>query len=202
MLFRLILCVALGFSTAAAQADIVLYRFTGANGEERVESKIPPEFAQNGYEVITPAGDVLRVVPPAPSADEVEQAERERRMIEAYERLRSRFSSVEALQDRKKRELEKIETSISIIKGTMNSINIEIDALVKRAANQERAGRKVSENLLAELNSQRTDLKVQQSLLKLREQQYRDEVQEWNENIEAFIAGEAVALKKKKSQSN
>lgn len=202
MFIRLMLCATLGLGASAAYADIVLYRFIGANGEERVESRIPPEFAQKGYEVINPAGDVLEVVPAAPSADEVEQAERERRMIDAYERLRSRFSSVEALQDRKKRELEKIETSITIINGTMNNINIEIDGLVKKAADQERAGRQVSENILEQLDGLRTDLKVQEALLKLREEQYQDEVQEWNENIQAFIAGEAVARQKKKSRTN
>lgn len=54
-------------STQSFAAQKLLYRYVNEQGVKVLNHIIPPKYAQNGYEVINESGQVVRVVPPAPT---------------------------------------------------------------------------------------------------------------------------------------
>ena len=66
----LLLLALLGASTVQAE----LYRYVSQHGVVVLDSQgVPPEYVGRGYEVLDQDGRVLRVVPPAPTAEELRQ---------------------------------------------------------------------------------------------------------------------------------
>jgi hypothetical protein len=48
-----------------------IYKYTDSNGRTVFNSMIPAEYARNGYEILNERGQVIQVVPPAPTAAEL-----------------------------------------------------------------------------------------------------------------------------------
>src|SRR6478735_4611004 len=57
----------------------VFYRYVNENGVKVVAQTMPPKYIPAGYEVVSLHGDVIKVVPPAPPASEVERVAREKK---------------------------------------------------------------------------------------------------------------------------
>ena len=63
-----------------------MYRYTNAQGITVIDRQgVPSEFIAKGYEVLNEQGRVVRVVPPAPTAEEMQKilADRERAKSDA-----------------------------------------------------------------------------------------------------------------------
>ena len=74
-------CLLLGLGgIASVQADdapgIVLYRYVDSRGVTVLDRQgVPPEYVGKGYEVLNQRGRVVQTIPPAPSADELRDAQ-------------------------------------------------------------------------------------------------------------------------------
>ncbi len=176
-----------------------LFRYKNDQGVVVINSSIPAEYAQNGYEVITPGGDVLKVVAPAPSQADIAQAEKERELIAYYEQLKLRFSGIEDIERAKQRKLANINTNVTILDSTISNLQIKIDELIGRAAEFERSGRAVPQNLLDQLADTRTELSISKKLLRNRQQEYQETVDKYDDDIRAFVQGEALANQRQAS---
>ena len=95
------------------------YRYVNEEGVKVLDTSIPPEYVQNGYEILNKNGQVIEVVPPAPSEEEIAEKQTEQEILFHYELLRKRYSNVSSIESARKRKLENLETSISIIKGNI-----------------------------------------------------------------------------------
>ncbi|MEX1031930.1 MAG: hypothetical protein WDZ30_01085 [Cellvibrionaceae bacterium] len=140
------------------------YRYVDENGVKVMDSRIPPEYVKNGYEIVTISGQVLDVIPPAPSPEEVEQraAERKREaeLAEWDRRLLRRYSSVADINAAKERKLADFDASMAILHGNANNLEAQIEEVQRRAADIERAGREVPEVLLDNLEKLHADLEL------------------------------------------
>lgn len=145
------------FAVQAAGAVDRYFRYINNEGVTVINSRIPPEFVSRGYEVVTPSGQVLDVVPPALSPEEARQlvAEQERQaeLAEWDDYLLRRYSSTADIEAARERKLADFEASMAILRGNANSIQLQIDELQARAADVERAGRSVPENMLNKLGA-------------------------------------------------
>ncbi|MFT7559557.1 MAG: hypothetical protein ACI93R_001468 [Flavobacteriales bacterium] len=197
-LYHLALVVFISLFSVSLHALVKLYRYVDNNGVQVINSAIPTEYVQKGYDVITAKGELLKRVPPAPSSEQISQVNREREILAAYKSLKRRFNTIEEIERAKERKLASINTNISILKGSISNLNINIANLVKRAAASERSGRKVSKTLLKQMEDTKTELYVSEGLLKLREQEYIDVSAGYDTNIREFVLGESLVLKKKK----
>jgi len=194
----LIAGLALTFGATQLNAnEITLYKYINAEGVEVRASTIPPQLAQNGYEIINLAGDVLKVVPPAPKAEDVEQAEREREILANFNVLKRRFRSVGEITSAKQRRLSDLDTNISILNGNINTINGKINELIRDAAGFERRGRAVPDFLKQQLQGARQELKVSEELLVYRQQEKMDIARKFDDDIQAYIRGATLEKQRK-----
>lgn len=135
-----------------------LYRYVDDKGVTVISRQgVPPEFVGKGYEVLNDQGRVLRVIPPAPTAEEYArmQAAKARASSDAQLlRLYTNLDDVDRARDRKFAELDGLS---SVARGNMQSLRIQQAHLQSQAADHERAGRQVPEPLLAQISNLRDE---------------------------------------------
>lgn len=176
--------------SVAAQAATRYYRYINDEGVTVMDSRVPPEYVKNGYEVVTINGRVLEVVPPAPTADEKEEraAERKRQaeLAEMDRYLLRRYSSVEDIEAAKERRLASFDASMAILRGNASNLESQIENLQSRAANMERSGRAVPQNVLDSLRDLETELKKIHQQMAQRELDQTAEAAKFEQEIERF----------------
>jgi len=178
--------------SSSTYAQHVYYRYLNKDGVKVLNHSIPPEYTQSGYEVLNASGQVVKVVPPAPSPDEVAKNAAEREAREIYARLSRRYSSVEEIESAKQRRLRNINTNISILNGNISGLQNAIQKIMSQAAEYERRGAAVPEPLLQKLGDTRAELKIADEILDIRKSEYQEVIDKYDIDIAAFGTGEAL----------
>lgn len=132
-----------------------LYRYVNDRGVTVLDSSVPPQYVSRGYEVLDRDGRVKRVVPPAPSPEELRAArtaaQEQQRQRAADETLLRLYSSVADLDRAHARQIQQIEGLIATAEAGLMTLRSQRDDIQSRAASQERAGREVDQRLLRQL---------------------------------------------------
>lgn len=181
------------FPGAAEQG--VFYRYVNKEGVKVLDTSIPPEYAQKGYEILGKSGNVIEVVPPAPTAEEIARQQSQQEILFRYERLRKRYSDVPAIESARKRRLENLETSISILNGNISTLQSQLENQMNQAATREREGKTVPVHILDAIANSRAELAVAEELLDVRLKEKSKINQQFDKDIEYFVKGEALAQK-------
>lgn len=180
-----------GLGSDAFAQDRLLYRYTNESGVKVLHHSIPPKYAQKGYEVLNESGLVIKVVPPAPTEEEAAAKEAQRRMLERYEDLKRRYSSLQDIEAAKNRRLETVETSISIIRGNISGLTSQLESIMSKAADAERAGRSVPPYLLEQVSATRAELAIAEELLNTRLNEQKEMQEKYQEDVSIFVKGQA-----------
>jgi len=184
------LLLLLASSVLVAEASTRYYRYINDQGVTVMDSRIPPEYVKNGYEVVTINGRVLEVVPPAPSADEKEeraaQRQRQAELAEMDRYLLRRYSSVEDIEAAKQRRSASFDASMAILRGNASNLESQIENLQSRAANMERSGRAIPQNILDSLRDLQNELVKIQKQMTQRELDRVQEEAKFQQEIERF----------------
>lgn len=174
------LLLALNVMAAQAAEDkpqVLFYRYVDDKGGTVLDRQgVPPEYVGKGYQVLNDRGRVLKVVPPAPTADELQRQQADKAQAEANAQLLHQYSSVEDVDRAKARKLTEIDTLIAVAQGNLQNLGAQQSTLQGQAADQERAGRAVPQALLDQMSGLRDD----QSHLKaeiLHDQELRKQVE-------------------------
>lgn len=189
-------------STQSFAAQKLLYRYVNEQGVKVLNHIIPPKYAQNGYEVINESGQVVRVVPPAPTEDEIAAANARRALQEEYKVLRRRYSNIEEIEEAKQRQLESVETSIAILRGNVSNLTGQIENHMSKAAAAERAGREVPEHVLADLANSRAELTITEELMTIRQEERDKIVQKYDADIMTFVKGQSLEAQQLRNAQN
>ena len=80
-----------------------MYRYTNDEGNKVVAYQVPPEFVANGYEILSPTGALIDVVPRQLDDGEREAAAEQERLRKWDESLLLRYSSVEDIEAARER---------------------------------------------------------------------------------------------------
>lgn len=146
------------------------YRYLNDKGVPVLDRQgVPPEFIEKGYQVVDDQGRVLREIPPAPTQEERERmaAEKARAGSDAQLlRIYSESADVERARDRKLSELDGV---IGVAQSNLNSLRIQQANLQSKAAEFERASRKVPEHLIVQIDN----IKAEQASLEKDIERYR-----------------------------
>ncbi|WP_299981292.1 hypothetical protein [uncultured Pseudoteredinibacter sp.] len=178
--------LALVMVSPVALGETVFYRYIDKNGVPVINSTVPPEYAQNGYEVVSPSGRVIRVVKPAPSDAEKANMKSKAELAKWDAELRRRYSSVKEIERAKKRKLESIDGNIQILKGNIGGIDTRIHQKRMEAANLERAGRTVGDALLEQLNELKLKREVTEARIEKRQKERKALIAKFDEDIARF----------------
>lgn len=172
----LVLVGLLGISTAQANQ---LYRFK-VDGRTLMYDHVPQQYSHLGYEILNAQGMVVRVVPPAPSAEELakikaqeaaqkarEKAIQDRRVQDQnLMRLYARPADVE--RARKRKEVE-VETYVQMQQRRITDLEQKLTDAQGAAANFERRGQEVPADLRVEIAQLKNGIRDSQNNIRQRQ---------------------------------
>lgn len=154
--FALMLVGALAQAFAESAPEILLYRYTDSRGVTVLDRQgVPSEYIGKGYEVLNQQGRVVQVVPPAPTVQEVRQAQAARIQADADAQLLHLYSSVDDVDQARARKLAELDALIASSQGNIDGLATQLGTLQAQAADQERAGRQVPAALLDQMDNLR-----------------------------------------------
>lgn len=172
----LLFAAALALPLAPAQAQQggeisgrVLYRYTDEKGIQVLDDQVPPRYVARGYEILSLSGQVLKVVPPQLTGDELAEQRRREAQREADRQLRKRYNSVADIESARARKLAIVEQDMAIMRSNISSLGRQIEQEEAAAARTQRNGGKVAPELLARIASLREEVAVLQERLRRRE---------------------------------
>ncbi|WP_397450609.1 DUF4124 domain-containing protein [Pseudomonas sp. NA-150] len=143
-------------NAAEVKAPILFYRYVDDKGGIVLDRQgVPPEYVGKGYQVLNERGRVLQVIPPAPTAAEIQRQHADKAQAEANAQLLHQYSSVEDVDRAKARKLAELDSLIAVAQGNLQNLSAQQNTLQGQAADQERAGRPVPQTLLDQMSSVR-----------------------------------------------
>lgn len=162
---------------SAAQAEV--YRYVNRQGVVALDRQgVPPEYVANGYEVLDEEGRVLRVVPPAPSAEELARRAAAQRQAAFDAELLQRYASAADLEWAQVRRLRDLDALARIAEGNLEASRRRLQDLERQAAEQQRAGQTLAPELLAQRDQlQQEQRRLAAELKRLKEQRAGAEVE-------------------------
>ncbi len=161
--------------SAPVSAAGYLYRYKDANGRPVIARSIPPQFVDMGYEVLTERMRIVRVVPPADVREKMlaeQKAEKER--LENDKRLLRTYNDVKEAEETRDRKVAEMELFIDAKKKGIDRLEVNLADSLRRAADMERQGKKVTPAILKNIDAIKTQ--ISEEGLKL--SSMRDELQE------------------------
>jgi hypothetical protein len=158
-----------------------LYRYTNDEGVKALSTSLPPEAAKRGYDILDANSmRLIKTVPPELTAEEIaaieqqkadeaeqqrladiaakEQAEIDRKQAIQDQTLLATYSSLEEFIDAKQRNLKHKQDTRSKLIDELPSYEADLVKFQQQAADDELAGRVVSENLLKRINAAKEEI--------------------------------------------
>lgn len=189
----LVMVLLVGVVEAAPNSEStkVFYRYKNSQGVTVMDSSIPPEYVNGGYEILSIGGKVLKVVPPALDAKEAEQQRQARLAREERARadleLRRSYSNVKDIDAAKARNLQSLKGNIDILDVNLSNAHSKLQETRAAAASLERTGRTVSDDILKNIANLEQEEKNIQEQIKLRQQEYQQVSDKFDADRQRFI---------------
>ncbi|CAN7163815.1 DUF4124 domain-containing protein [Aquipseudomonas alcaligenes] len=170
---------------ALAQAE--LYRYTNDKGVIVLDRLgVPSQYIDKGYEVLNDQGRVIKTVPPAPTLEERKRMQEEKARAGSDAQLLRLYTSVEDVDRALQRKLAELDGVISVARGNQQSLRTQQANLQAQAADNERAGRQVPDQLVAQIS----DLRAEQQRLEQDIARYQQD----RKNAQAGFAADRARL--------
>ena len=130
-----------------------MYRFQKPSGEKVVGFQVPQESIKFGYEVLNKRLRVIRIVDPAPSDEELSVINKKKVTEKREELLLKTFSSSADAERARDRKIGALDVIIKITEGNIHRLNIEYETIASQAANIQKRGGSVPEELKVNMKS-------------------------------------------------
>lgn len=175
--------------TAPLSAAGYLYRYKDANGRPVISRSIPPEFVEKGYEVLTEQMRIVRVVPPADVREKMMAEEKARKKrLENDRRLLRSYNSAQEAEEARDRKVQELELFIDAKKKGVDRLQKNLSSALQSAADIERQGKKVSQELLDNIEAIKVQIQEEEAkLVTMREElqavrsRYADDIERLRE---------------------
>lgn len=143
--------------------------WTNSEGVRECGDKVPPEYAQQGYERKDSSGITVGTQTRAKNIEELRQERELALQQQEQQRLREQqqmrdttllqtFASVDDLELARDGQLQNIDAQIRIAENHIAKLQINLAAMVETAANQERRGETPKPETIANIESVRTQI--------------------------------------------
>jgi len=155
------------------------YRYRDDNGAIHIGYSVPPEFIENGYEILNENGLVVDVVLPKSVLDarankileEAEARHQQALQTSKDEALLRFYSSPEDVERVRERKLLELQNFVDIQKANIIANRKRLAALQSEAAELERNGQSVSEKILQALDTLEHKISDAKQGIKLKEEE-------------------------------
>jgi hypothetical protein len=143
--------------------------WTNAEGVRECGESVPPEFSQEGHEVLNKKGSVVKEQDRAKTPEELEEekrlaaikAEEKSKQAEAARQdmiLLRTFTKAEDIERMRDEKILSIESTIKVTTARNDKIKADLDKRVAAAAAEERAGKPPNQQLLKNIESLRKQI--------------------------------------------
>jgi len=144
----------LGLLAPALATAAELYRYVDDRGVVVLDRHgVPPQHIGRGYQVLSEQGRVIREVPPAPTAEEFERLQASKARAVADAQLLRLYASVQDVERAEARRLAELDSVMGLTQGNLVALRNQQESLQRQAADHERAGRTVPDNLLKQISN-------------------------------------------------
>lgn len=177
-------------------ASAAIKCWTNNEGVRECGESVPPEFAQQGHEVIKKSGAVEeteRAKTPEELAEEKAKADAEAAVKEAeQEKIRqdsillATFSTVEDIERVRDEQITALDATISVTKTRNSKIQQDLDKRIEAAAAEERAGKTPNAALLKDIESLRRQTDDNQKFIDAKHQEQDAISQQYAGKIQRF----------------
>lgn len=180
----------------SAVAGQTFYRYKDETGTVVMDSSIPPQYVRGGYTVLDENGVVIKVVEPALSEEEQArkkateraaalQLARDKELLRLYRNGKDVDRAMQTWMNRLDVEISLINNKASIKKSDLVDLQIE-------AANLERAGKPVPDELMSKMKVIEAELDTfagKIEVIELRKQDDRKMFQQDRDRVEFLVGG-------------
>lgn len=167
-----------------------LYRYRDNKGVVGIDDHVPPEFAKNGYEVLTPDGRVLETVPRQLVGEEGARAralETEAKRLQEWDKnLLLRYSSVDDIAAARDRALREIDVRLSILRSNLLSVKGQIESEQLKAADMERRGFEVPAGVVSNMEMLKREIADTEEAIGQRTQEKTQIAASFQKDIDRF----------------
>jgi hypothetical protein len=201
----LLLLLAIATGSPSHAAGKKLYRYTTDKGVIGIDDHVPPEFAKNGYEVLTPDGRVIEKVPRQLTGEEGARAravEAETKRLQEWDKnLLLRYSTADDIVAARDRALREIDVRLSILRSNLLSIKSQIESEQGKAADMERRGVAVPAALTSNMEMLKREIADTEESIAQRTQDKAAVTASFQKDIERFKALQDVVEFRRRNAS-
>jgi len=141
-----------------------LYRYKDKSGKVVVSSILPPEVSQDGYDIVTEMGVVIKTVAPRKTKAQLEAELREKERLDEEARkqkeqdqldsiLLNSYTDIADIERARDRELVSKQRDVMLLKQNIRRLTRMLEDTQKRAARDERLGREISKAIQKDINT-------------------------------------------------
>lgn len=185
------ICASIAFAEKDSENKKVFYRYVNGQGTKVLAQTIPPQFVRNGYEIVSISGDVISVVAPAPPEADAARVAKEKKAAKEQARidlqLRRTYSTVNEIDGAKSRNLRDLRDNINILQANLLSVRSQLKDQETHAATVERNGKKISDEILNNIQTLRGEEKDIVTQIKQRELEYQAASDKFDQDRKRFL---------------
>ncbi len=186
----LYLCIALTSLSASLHAKAAdLYRWQDDKGNVHYTDRVPPEYVEQGYRVISEQGLTIQTIRSSmeelaaqgdkPAQISKEQAIKDRRLLMTY-------GSEDEIIAARERKLEDVQSLIELSRETISLLETQFRQLAKEAGDYEKQGKAIPEALLTQVAATRRKIGKYQARLQENETGLENIKLEYDSDLERF----------------
>ena len=180
-----------------AQAQAEMYRYINAEGNPVIAYQVPPEYVANGYEILSPKGVLIAVVPRQLNSAEQRdldsrqltkrEAEEEAKRLRKWdESLLLRYSTLADIEAARDRALRDLRIRVSVLKSKQRSLKQEVEQNQAVIADQERLGNAIGPEYFEKINELRSQLVYTERAIENRYAEIAEQNASYDADVERF----------------
>lgn len=181
----------------AAYSEPHYYRYKDTDGKLVITNTMPADKARLGYEMIDSNGRVLKKFEGELTAEDIENLKKKQKeMMTEKQRnqqqreydlsLMRRYSFVTDIEAEKKRKIEELKATLSIVSGNLHGVRGDLETEYARAANFERQGKRLPDDIKKRIAEIEKSVSSTEELYKQREKELQKTTDDYDKAIQRF----------------
>ena len=185
------LCLLLTLSSGISLATD-LYRWTDENGKVHYTDRVPAEYVEQGYSIISEQGLTIHTIKAA-SEEAAEAAGTQEKQLSEAQLTRDRtllmnYSSEDEIVKTRQRKIEELKALIILNEENTKSLENQYRDLTAKAGDHEKQGDSIPAALLTKLNVTKEKIKVFTASNKQRQQEIETIEQQFERDLQRYRA--------------
>lgn len=187
--------IALMFSIAPVQAK--LYKWTDDNGKVHYSDKVPPQYSKHKRDELNAQGITVKKIEAAKTAEQLKEEEKQAKILEEQRRkeekqatldriLLNSYLSEEGLINARDANIAAIENIIQASNDTLKNQEQRLMDLRKSAANHERSGKSVPEDILKQIKNTQDQIQRTHDYIATKQTEQETTRNKYEKNIQRY----------------